>query len=643
MRVLLSIGCNVYDHLETLSGAERDADRVFRLLTGPAGEYDPKSSILLLSPTLGEFRESVGSTLFNTRRIDVLTIFFAGHGGVKTGTYYLCLRDSAPQRLSASALPVANLFSMISEVGPKQANIVLDACESAGAMHNIAALLKPDLIGPSGSLSIAFLAACASNQFAGESPESGIATSALISYVVGDKRVQDVRPYLDLVEIGRALSEEVSQAHSDQVPVTWGLNLYGQGLFARNPHYGSPGGAFPLTDVTPGSALEETLKEHRERLWREYAELGDVVDVARLCGVLELVIRAVSKSGAEVMPLIRGIATSFSARALTGPDLMGPLNIYGACLLALGRTEGWQGQETSVGELLRDWLVVSQRTRQRLAAQLERNRHALLNPRGAGLAELHFLPLRVVKCLGWIGTELLVRKFLGSVLEDDEIQNIATFCDLLEDKYATSQVAVGDELTPFVYAYVRAAQLYGWEEQASRFLIRMWKSILGVRGAVSRVWLTPAEVFRYTLARAVGKPDTDPTLLARPSALVPTLMLLAEELGTRDEIDYDLSRLDHLSCNFFVPRSYSDFSAARIREGQNITFQIGEGVWTLADVKNLYSEQAVPRIREARADLSPETLASGLIAATLQPDRTALFLDGSSRSVVQAPEISSPL
>ena len=43
---------------------------------------------------------------------------------------------------------------------------------------------------------------------------------------------KDSAPALDLVEIGRAVSERVSVA-GEQTPVVWGLNLYGPPGFCR--------------------------------------------------------------------------------------------------------------------------------------------------------------------------------------------------------------------------------------------------------------------------------------------------------------------------------------------------------------------------------------------------------------------------
>lgn len=59
-RALIAIGCDVYEHLNPLSGAEADARDVFDILIRPeVGDYDSARSHLLLSPTLQQMRDAL--------------------------------------------------------------------------------------------------------------------------------------------------------------------------------------------------------------------------------------------------------------------------------------------------------------------------------------------------------------------------------------------------------------------------------------------------------------------------------------------------------------------------------------------------------------------------------------------------------
>src|SRR5918995_925188 len=104
-RILVSVGCDSYTadpDYGDLSGAEEDARRIFRALV-PSGDYNTNTSRLLLSPTHTELSREIDA-LFDLSQIEVLTIYFAGHGEVKGGFCYLCPSDVRGDRLSTTAL-----------------------------------------------------------------------------------------------------------------------------------------------------------------------------------------------------------------------------------------------------------------------------------------------------------------------------------------------------------------------------------------------------------------------------------------------------------------------------------------------------------------------------------------------------------
>lgn len=104
LRALLAVGCNTYDYLTALDGAETDAKRVFDQLTDEnVGNYSPAASTLLLSPTMPELKEAIERILYSIGKIDTFTYFFAGHGEIRPTGFYICLRDTRLDRLGTSA------------------------------------------------------------------------------------------------------------------------------------------------------------------------------------------------------------------------------------------------------------------------------------------------------------------------------------------------------------------------------------------------------------------------------------------------------------------------------------------------------------------------------------------------------------
>ena len=229
-------------------------------------------SRVLLSPTKNAIEEALNKAFPKGKEIDVFTFFFAGHAGVKNGSFFLCSRESDSERLSTTAFQISYLFLIINEFRPRQVNIVVDACEAGGSSFDLAQLLKAEVIGHSEASSITFLGACSSDQSAGETSEGGILTQQLIKYITGEKEIQTKSPFLDLIEIGAAVCQDMLIKHPEQKPISWGLSLFGNGRVAQNPHFdsGAKERTFPTGSVLPQSEMGKLIRLNSSALWNEY-------------------------------------------------------------------------------------------------------------------------------------------------------------------------------------------------------------------------------------------------------------------------------------------------------------------------------------------------------------------------------------
>ena len=212
-RALIAIGCDAHEHLDPLLGAEADARNVFDTLMRPeVGDYDRARSRLLLSPTLQDLRNALTDVLFESGSLDTFALSFAGHGAVGAGSFYMAARDSRALGLSATALSLADLLRMVAEAAPKQTYIFIDACQSGGLISDLNVILKSEVMGELGTPGVTLVATAAANEVAYEVGGHGIGTAALLDCIRGDVFLQDATPALDLVEIGRAVSDCVAAA-----------------------------------------------------------------------------------------------------------------------------------------------------------------------------------------------------------------------------------------------------------------------------------------------------------------------------------------------------------------------------------------------------------------------------------------------
>jgi len=282
---------------------------------------------------------------------------------------------------------------VVGEIAPRQANFIIDACQSAGAMFDLNALMKPEIIGRAGSSSIAFLAASASDQYAAETDAGGIATTATMKYLTGAKQIQHRRPCLDLVEVGLAVSRDVQIDAPDQSPVAWGLNLYGDGIFATNPHYAATGSgpAFSVEGIAPSSPAGQVIRQHTEPLWEEYRAIASDHDPRRL---RRTILSLRTELGDDFAAFMRGYAPALASRAGGSEDLFATSDAIAVCVIAMLP----QMDRTNAGKTCMELLKARAEQDHHVIAQLrmalEADRFGLL-PRGHALADLHYLPIRI--------------------------------------------------------------------------------------------------------------------------------------------------------------------------------------------------------------------------------------------------------
>lgn len=627
-RVLLSVGCDTYTadaSYPDLSGAEEDARRVYNALVAPAGDYDADASKLLLSPNHRELDKEL-EALFDLDRIEVLTIYFAGHGEVKGSYCYLCPSDARTDRLSATALSLSGLFNKLSELRPRQVNLVMDSCQSGGAMLDMGNLLKPENVTGLGSPSISFLAACAPNQFADEEDEGGIATTSLMKYVGGDEMLREDRPYLDLVEVGRAVSAEVD-AIEEQTPVTWGLNLYGWGEFVKNPHFLETASVRlrPLVPIAPGSTAGAIIERHAEPLWRQYQSLVDDPSYRDLVELLNEICGDLAEDGTSVAPFVRGVATSLRARAEASKDLLAESDVLACCAVVLLAFREDADSKALVRELCLERRSVDARIRASLAESLNADRFALLDP-SANMADFFYLPVRVSRILGWLATGVLSDLLLGAT-EEETKRDVARLAGIVSSIYRGSMVSMSDEQALHLYLFAAACRAFGWEGLARGVLRPYFDSLESVEGMVARTNLEPRDVADYVLRRAAGSLAAELRLLAGPSQLLPGLLLTGAHLGLAEEWDRRLHIFDGRYMDFFLPDDYGEFGASPIPHGTNLNPRIGHDFWTLRQLVDWFGGSRTSSNERDRTLSGTETRVTCALASYLLLDRMPFFLE----------------
>lgn len=614
-RALLAIGCNAYDHLNSLTCAEADADALFGLLIEPSiGDYDAARSRLLLSPTLQDVRGALATMLFEGEALDTLTITFAGHGAASSGSFYMALRDARLNALSATALSLADLFRMIAEAAPKQTYLVIDACQSGGLISDLNVILKSEVMGEFGTPGVTLLATAASNETAIETGGHGIGTAALLDCIRGDAFLQDGNPALDLVEIGRAVSERVGTTGA-QTPVVWGLNLYGPSSFCKNPHAGT--GDAPLRSVLAGWPDAETAAAIREglpRLWEPYVSVPTRWDPRQFIDRLAPMMDALKDEPAVLLNLIQRVSETFAARARASQDRFREIEVRAACAVALlpfcdehAVIRNLSAQCIEIAELIE--LAIGD-----VVDAVDAYRYALVT---GGLGDLYHLPIRLSKLIGWAGFAVHTPRVMSRET-DPAAGRLAALFDRIFDTYSLSLVAMSDCQAPYVISAMTACAAAGMTDAAERVLGHMFASTVACAGRVARCDLDGSKTLAYLVARGNQPKQLSAEMAAQPTELVLALLRLSSLFDLAEEFDASLSDLDHLPLNAYLADDYRQFGQDHIMGGTNAVFVIGHDFWTIAGLEAAWPSLPAPD--------QPAVAMTALLASLLLPDRSPWFL-----------------
>lgn len=614
-RALLAIGCNAHDHLNDLHGGEADADAVFKLLVDPSvGDYDVARSRLLLSPTLQEVREALAAMLFEDGELDTLTISFAGHGAVSSGSFYMAMQDSRLQALSATALSLADLLRMIAEAAPKQTYLFIDACQSGGLISDLNVILKSEVMGELGTPGVTLLATAASDEVAVEIAGHGVGTTALLDCIRGDTFLQDSNPALDLVEIGRAVSERVS-AIDGQTPVVWGLNLYGPSSFCKNPHAGMDDK--PLRSILkgwPDSNTAAAINAGLPSLWEPYVAIPTRWEPRVFLDHLKPLLISLKNEPIIQLNLLQRVSESCGVRARDSNDRFREIEVRATCAVALlpfsddpDITKVLGAQCIEIADLVEQAIgdVIN---------AVEGYEYSLVL---GGLSDLYYLPIRLSKLLGWAGFTVHTRHFMGLETES-AASKLSSLLERIFETYSLSLVSMSDCQAPHILSAMTACAKVGLLEAGERVLGHMFASSIDCGGKVARGDLDASKVLDYLITRQRSPEQLPMESVAQPTELVLTLLRLSRLFDLADEFDTSLSSLDHLPLNAYLPDNYQHFGEDYISSGINAVFAIGHDFWTIEELETAWPSFPSPS--------SPQVAMTSLLASLLFPDRSPWFL-----------------
>lgn len=619
---LISIGCDKYQYEEfpELSGAENDATAIYTLLSNSEyAIYEKFDSIYLGSPNKIEIIQALEKVLYEKDCPDILTFFFAGHGGVFSGAYYLCVNETRIDRISLTALPLSEIFRIVSATQVKHVNLIIDACNTAGLVNDLLALIKPDLMGGQGTFGISILAAAASDEAALEVAGHGLLTASLLAIIKGEERINTYSEYLDLVSIGRAISTKFIEKKFGQTPTSWGMNLYGPSVFSKNPFHTSDN-SIPThyySFIPSASRVGKVLAQHKSELLEAFENLEKTEGVDGFLKILRDVTRQIENSD-DLITIIKGVGYRFIEKNQPSANFK-QLELVNALVTLLLPHLCDSSIKSTVIELMQLFRYIGRSVLKDLNEQLEADKHYLIskNDNGFGvLANYFYLPIRLSKILGYFGQLLLV--------DEGVKEELNRFINLLKANYSKHIGVMSDLQSPFIYTFFKACLNGNQTAEAKPILYTYINSYLAYSGKIAKLDLGPEKAPLFLMQRySTGEVSSD--LKASPESIGGVLLLHAVSYCIDEELDMHLHNLDRRGMHIFIPGEIDCFGSEVIESGINLTPRCGFDFWTCKEFMNLFENNYSLYSNINRNEIDLTVKFSCVAASFCLPDRVPVM------------------
>lgn len=597
--------------MDDLLGAEGDAQRMFAALTAEAfGGYSVQHSTLLLSPTLAQIREALARMLSDYGQVDTFSFFFAGHGSVKAGSFYMLGRDVAETRLSMSALSLSDVFRVIAEAAPNQTNIIIDACESGGLINDLGVLLKADLLGNAHTPGVTLLATSAQDESAMEADGAGYGTTALLDCIEGRDFVQDHTAVLDLVEISRRVSNKLRAL--GQTPVVWGLNLATAPRFCRNPCYSDrPFSMHTFVQDWANKYAADLRRDQYEALWSIYATIESNWNPRAFANTLLPILVELSDRPQLLANFVLRLSDSFAERAESSSDRFRSTEVIAVLAVSLLPYLGSEAVTAAAQRIVDDVFIQIVATTKKLNAALASDSYALLSATNQ-ISDLIILPVRVTNVLAW-GVLPLLAELEGTASGVAARGQYAVLIETLLSVYKYSITPVSDSQASHWYVCLSAFKKLNFLEEAEEILGMAFNGLATNQGKLLRAKVTGDQILDYILASDSKDFSKINSAIKRPNETLAVLLRMAATLDLADVIDEYLWLLDGVGFTAYIKSDHTCFGDEVMDGGDNLIWEIGYDIFRSSEFQSAWPAVSAPAT-ELVENLS-------LLASLLYPDR----------------------
>lgn len=598
-RLTLVIGASNHDdsNISTLIGAKNDADRIFSLLTShDYGDYDDEHSIKLISPTFIEYTDAIDKILFTENNIDVFTFYFAGHGGIKDGNYYLCLKDTNLQKMSMTSISLNSLFQFIHESRPRETNIIIDACQSTGFLNNLQSLINVESLKNNTSLKFNILVSCGMKQIASEVNGNGLFTSELIKYISGTKEINNNTEYLDLNMIHKKIYNSSNILdYNEQNALNFSLN-FGESSFTSNPFFKKNPHISKLIFTSDEYVnIESKIIKHWDIIFEEYQKTKTNPDPIRLSKVLEEIIE---NDISSIPLLINGLESNLISRATESNDYFADITIISCLISKLLSFSNNAIYIDLIKNLINKRKYILEEKISILLKNIKSNKNCLISNDNDPFSEIYYLPIRISKILGVLWSQILINKNLNAD-NNNYNKQVKEYTEIVFSIYQESFICISEEQAPYIYLMDIASNNINEDTVMYNVLNKYFENIIKSKAYIASINISIKDIPLFLEYKEQYPNSFIPKLLSNPSELLSVMMLLKNNLINKTSWNKEMIALDYKNNLIFIPDSYDDFNKIKISKGINYVNIIGKDIWTLEEFSKIFTKKYLDIIKKS--------------------------------------------
>jgi hypothetical protein len=537
--------------------------------------YDASRCWSLESPSKSEVEEFLKANFKSFRDLDVLTLFFSGHGGINNGHYYLCPRDYHPDLPSLTGLSISFIVRFAASADISLVNIVIDACQSGGAQLELTEALQRPVRTDEPSVSVSMLVACLTDQPAFAGNPFSLFTSKLLTFMEGAATTHSTREWLSLADIASPLASQMQSSGQDAMHVA--LNVLGPAPFCLNPLH-NPATQQPHSRVlSPRSPLGKRVFDFKDTLYRIYADLDKSLDDRLALSTFSKIVDFSEPHQEDLALLIDHFSEWYFRRSAASGDWSTALRILGSMSVsALAIERPSEALAKSLASCVSSAMYHDLEFFEfKFSEWIEHT--SGLNRNLTPFDNFHYFPIQISALYGRLGLIMLAQE-AGLIWHENASEVVINATNILLERFPNAHVLINEAQALYMAPFFQGCSAMKLFNKGEEVLGQFLNDHAHYSGCCLDDSAKGETIWRYLKWRQSNETQKAFKDAASINTALPVFLYACKLLNSDDIADQCLAHFDRCETNIAIATSIPSFRELHMQKIINCNLTIGMDV-----------------------------------------------------------------